>query len=106
MVNATKSRKSVKPVRTIRLSVPATVDNPVSIVTIAVGKEQDDYLVRPIPSDFGTAFAVEKIADPEGKSYAVNLTGNSGSCECKGFLRWGHCKHSDGLMALRRAGQL
>lgn len=27
-------------------------------------------------------------------------------CECRGFLRWGHCKHTASLAALIRAGKI
>jgi hypothetical protein len=49
------------------------------------------------------AYRFEKL-DPEGNvaaTYDVALMDHGPSCECMGFLRWGHCKHCD---TLRRAG--
>jgi hypothetical protein len=60
-----------------------------------------------IPSDFGRRFQVEKVGIDvtEGK-YTVNVSEDKRSCECKGHLKWGHCKHADGLAALIAAGRL
>jgi hypothetical protein len=62
-----------------------------------------DYFLSRIPSDFGDGFKLEKIiptAD-EPSTYCVNLSTEGHRCECKGFLRHGHCKHVDSLAALR-----
>ncbi len=108
MQTVQKPRKVRKPaVRTARVKVPFSADCGHAVVTLTVGKQADDYLIRRLPSDFGTAFAVEKVADPDGHSYAVCLNGNgTGTCECLGYLRHGHCKHVEGLAALVRAGKL
>jgi hypothetical protein len=42
--------------------------------------------------------------DPESGHYDCNLTLRS--CECKGWLRWGHCRHFDSLVQLRKDGAL
>jgi hypothetical protein len=60
-----------------------------------------------MPADFGRAFQVEKIGLTVNDSpYHVHIDGGRRSCECKGFLRHGHCKHADGLAALVAAGRL
>jgi hypothetical protein len=41
-----------------------------------------------------------------GGTYHVNRCGKASSCECKGHLRWGHCKHVEALTALQRAAKL
>jgi hypothetical protein len=76
-------------------------------VRIRVGADECDYLLTELPADFGRGFRVEKI-DPtaETAAYHVNIDGSNRTCECKGHLRWGHCKHSDGLAALIVAGRL
>ena len=52
-------------------------------------------MVEQNTSNFGTAFTVDKVGDPDGNSYAVNLNANgTGTCECKGFYRWNHCRHA------------
>lgn len=49
-----------------------------------------------------------KLDDEEDHaSYTVVLAGRGSSCECLGYLRWGHktqCKHIAGLLALQRRG--
>jgi hypothetical protein len=73
-----------------------------------VGKEATEYTVSPIPADFGQGFEVRKPLDKGGEVYCVNLGADAAhsSCECKGFLRWAHCKHVAGLIALREQGRL
>ena len=105
MTTATKTRRRVKPVRTIRLALKPFEGNP-GVVSITVGKDAADYFLSAVPADFGTGFKLEKIGG--GETYHVNLAADpkQHSCECKGFGRWAHCKHVDGLAALQRAGRL
>jgi hypothetical protein len=95
-----------KPQRFIRLRFKPEGTSP-GMVSIRVGKESADYFLTAIPADFGRGFKVEKIGlhETEG-DYAVNIDGETRSCECKGFVRHGHCKHADGLAALIAAGRL
>jgi hypothetical protein len=103
MSHATKSAKRVKPARSIRLALRPSGANP-GVVTITVGKEAADYFLTEVPADFGRGFPVEKVGGEE--VYHVNLDGNGKACECKGFTRWGRCKHADGLAALVQHGTL
>ena len=105
MSTVTMKRPRVKPERKVRLALKPFEGNP-GVVDITVGKDLTSYFVFPIPSDFGTAFRLEKFGGFGGEVYNVNLDGEGSSCECKGFLRWNHCKHAEGLRALRQAGQL
>src|SRR5262249_29706008 len=91
--------------RSIRLALAPLGSNP-GIVRIAVGKVIADYRVWPLASDFGSSFALEKFGAGERYHVLLDSAGGQHSCECKGFLRWGHCKHVEGLLALRKAGQL
>ncbi len=44
---------------------------------------------------------------PEIWAYDVLLTDQFGlSCDCRGFVRWGYCKHSKALAVLLAAGRL
>jgi hypothetical protein len=96
----------VKPARSIRLCVKP-VDGSTGVVRIKVGKDSADYFLTEIPTDFGRGFRVEKIGlECQEGAYHVNLEGGNKTCECKGYLKWGHCKHSDGLAALVAAGRL
>ncbi|HKI33601.1 MAG TPA: hypothetical protein VKA46_17230 [Gemmataceae bacterium] len=101
----TRQRKP-RPERRIRLEVRPE-DNGLGIVRIWVGKEHADYFLTILPADFGRGFKVEKIGLHENEpGYHVNIDGDKKTCECKGHLRHGHCKHADGLAALIAAGQL
>ena len=93
-----------KPARSIRLTLKPFDGNP-GVARVTVGKESADYFVTPIPADFGRGFKVEKMGD-EAAAYHVNIDGDNRTCECKGFGRWHHCRHADGLAALVKAGQL
>ena len=104
MTTATKTRRRVKPARTIRLAVPLNAEGQGGVVRITVGKDSADYFLSTVPADFGTGFRLEKIGGTE--TYHVNLSPDGHSCECKGFGRWGRCKHVEGLAALKRAGRL
>jgi hypothetical protein len=45
--------------------------------------------------------------NPDGGAYHVHLSDDSAmTCEYKGHLRWGHCKHGEALLALRQAGKV
>ncbi len=60
----------------------------------------------PVADRDGRAFTLEKLddgTDPEADAYTVFLATDSAasdSCECRGFLRWGYCKHLDGVRLL------
>jgi hypothetical protein len=103
---AKRRQPRAKPARHIRLVVPLYGGEGPGVVRIAVeGQEPCDYLVRRLPSDFGTAaFRLAKVGGDE--EYAVLIDGADSSCECKGFLQWGKCKHVDGLTALVARGLL
>ena len=96
-----------KPARFARLCVKPDGKNP-GVVKLIVGKESADYLLTPIPADFGRGFEVLKIGlEANGEPpYHVNLDGDKRTCDCKGGLKHGHCKHADGIAALIQAGKL
>src|SRR5262245_45236552 len=122
MSTATESRSPVKPPpghkakakppRFAYLDDRPTVDEP-ALLTLHVGGKECDYWLRVVPSNFGEAFQLTKIIPTGngpaelGEVYFVLFESEfSASCECKGFLRWGHCKHLDSLKALRLAGKV
>jgi hypothetical protein len=72
-------------------------------------QEIDRYFILPVPSDFGTAFKLERWDEATddmpahiGAVYFCHLPGPDypGSCECKGWLKHGHCKHIESLQKL------
>src|SRR5262249_6051215 len=100
------------PQRFARLDDRPTVDEP-ALLTLHVAGNETDYWLSLVPSDFGEAFKLEKLIPTNdgpaerGEVYHVLLENEfNHTCECLGFLRWGHCKHLDSIKALRDAGKL
>src|SRR4051812_30625061 len=93
---------------------PAEGDyNPVAgTLVIDTDRARVEYLVTEfVPGWDGRAFVLEKIGagtDKEAENYAcfVARNGQDRSCECKGFLRTGGCKHLASLAALLANGWL
>jgi hypothetical protein len=76
------------------------------LVRITVNGRAKDYLLAPVPSDYGIGFQLESAGlDGDGAAYAVCLDSDKTSCECPGFLKWNRCKHTDGLAALVAAAR-
>jgi hypothetical protein len=72
------------------------------------GSAPHHYFVSALSADFGRGFLVEKVG-PAGQvveTYHVNVNGQQSLCECKGWLRWQHCKHVESLAALIDHGRL
>ena len=70
-----------------------------------------EYLVAELPAGDGRGGRAALFAkttpgsDAEADSYTVVVTrGGCGGCECRGFLRHGHCKHEATLRALLANG--
>ena len=116
-----QSKPRPKPARSVRILEQPCVDSDfwgaieISMTTgvRSPRTEKTVYLVRFIPSDFGNGavgFEVEKLdADLAAvETYHVHLSDNPAevSCDCKGHEAHGHCKHREGIEALRRAGKL
>jgi hypothetical protein len=100
-----KTRKPRKVVRTVRFGLAPFEGNP-GIIDITVSGKTTSYFVRNIPSDFGRGFSLEKTGPQDGDLYHVLLEEDGRSCDCKGFLRHGHCKHADALLKLVQLGKL
>jgi len=107
-MNATKSRNRKQvPARSIGL---VARDGEFNLLEIFDGKRPDPdyYFAKAIPSDWGTAFQLEK-QDAVGLAevYKVCLAGRDSVCDCKGFcFHQKPCKHILGLQALVAAGRL
>ena len=84
----------------------ATVEITLTTSGPRIGSRVDTfrYTVTVIPSDFGRGFQVTR--EDTGETYAVNLNRRQSSCECKGFLKHGHCKHVDAPNVLVNLGRL
>lgn len=102
MATISHNKPRVKPERRIRLALRPSADNP-GVVRIHQGKEEDSYLLYSLATDFGHGW---RLVKEDGETYDINLNGPRSTCECKGFLRWHHCKHVEGLQALVSHGLL
>ena len=100
------ARKS-KVSRSVSLLLPIGEQSP-GVVRITVGKATVDYFLSPVAADFGRGFLLEKVLPEEGEpeAYHLNLDAERSTCECRGHLRHGHCKHVDGLAALITQGKI
>jgi hypothetical protein len=99
MVRTTRQARSIRLVR-------APGADGVGVVCLRAGDEDTFYTVRELPCEIGgRGFAVHKTG--LGALYHVRIGGPEDcSCECKGFLAHGHCRHVLGLLALAREGKL
>lgn len=94
---------TAKPARIIRL-LYWLQDKAIGLIEVEEGKDRDLYAVKKLPSDFGFAFEVAKHGGDT--PYHVCINAMHSTCECKGFVRWGKCRHVDGLTALTKAGKI
>ena len=75
------------------------------------GQPEVGYWLTPMPSDFGRCFELKKFVacGPEIYQVCVDTSASRGkadACCCKGYLRWGKCKHVSALRALIALGKL
>jgi hypothetical protein len=93
------------PGRSIRLIVPPGPEG-VGAFAITAGGRTTNYTFREIPCAIGgRGFAVHRLG--LGTLYHVRVgRPYDCSCECKGFLYHGYCRHILGLLALTRQGKL
>jgi hypothetical protein len=98
---ATKTKKQE---RTAKLM---TLGNS-QVLALTTGKDTVFYKLEALAADRGTGFRLSKAdrGDGPGEVYDVLLDGQFSSCECKGFLRWNHCKHLEALTALCQCGKI
>ena len=64
----------------------------------------DCYTVEAFPSHMGER-GIE-LTKGDGTVYHVNLDGRASTCDCKGHVSHGHCKHVESLLALQQRGKL
>src|SRR5437660_421257 len=98
-------RQRKKPVRTCRLT--HTNGGAALVIRQKQGTQAekvDAYFLEPIVCQFsGRGLILHKH---DGTSYSVRIDGNDSECDCKGFTRFGHCKHVESLLALQQRGKL
>lgn len=69
------------------------------LLAVGTGRRRVVYAVQETTTDRGRAFVCVKVeggSDDEATGYVVCVTnaGNPWSCECRGWLRWNHCRHT------------
>ncbi len=91
--------------RTIALVRPPN-ERGVGVFRLTIGNKSQFYAFREIPCEIGgRGFAVHRLG--QGTLYHIRVGDpEENSCECLGFLRWGHCKHTAGLAALIKQGKV
>ncbi len=89
--------------RTVRIVYPPNADGVGAFCIETDGKSQF-YMFLEIRCEIGgRGFAVHRLG--QGELYHVRVGApEDASCECMGFLRWGHCKHVSALSALIKKG--
>jgi hypothetical protein len=103
----TKTRTRTKKT-TERHCTLTTLTNGRVCLWLTTGNEVRAYILTELKTDFGLGFRLGKADNGDGQmdEYDVLIDGRKSQCECKGFLRWGHCKHCESLVALLSAGKL
>ena len=107
MCNTTKTTRTNKPTcRSLHWLARLEDGNGIVEMRLTFEKRTEihRYFITRLTSDYGTAFRLEKIGDDAsvegGEVYSVCIDGTRSTCECKGYLRWGHCKHVDACTAI------
>jgi len=98
--------------RSIFFQPSETSPTPAGVLSISTGKTWAQYAVVPFPAYGGRGFHMAKLTpgtDKEAESYDVFCDWTDpacDSCECKGWLYHGTCKHRDAACALIENGWL
>ena len=90
--------------RSVRILARPDADGRHAVLAITVQGKTTEYLVDRVVSDWGRCYAVANLTN--GNHYSVMLEEDGRTCDCKGFCRWGHCRHADGILALVKAGRI
>ena len=113
-MNATKTRKPRQRrhhERSVKLLLPALPEAGIGIILARITQDGEscDYWIKPVPTDFGLGYRLEKdSAEPgaEDTAYDVLLEIEGDTCTCKGHTYGGYCKHVDCLRVLHTRGLL
>jgi hypothetical protein len=82
------------------------------VLWLTIGGDVQSYALKPLASDFGTAFRLTKAdrGDGHAEQYDVCLLqGGRSTCECLGHLHHGQktvCKHIAAMGVLQKRGLL
>lgn len=82
----------------------------VGVLAIDTPRAACVYAVETFPADgAGYGVCLLKLApgtDATEGHYCLSVAPGGVACECKGFVRWGHCKHADAVSAALANGWL
>ncbi len=108
---ARKVNSECRVLRQVRLVQAGAPGQPWSAVELTVGRETALYAVKAIKSEVGgRAFECVKqgetdVLEDGAGWYSVLLDGEDNTtCDCKGFSRFGYCRHTWGLSRLAARG--
>lgn len=110
-----KPRPRAKPARFVQMVEPFEGGSALIKITMGEGAAAKSfyYWLDKLPTDFGRGFVLTKYAMPadgdegEDRVYRVCVENEQdGYCECKGFSRWGACKHVGAVRALISRGKV
>lgn len=73
-------------------------DSKPPILALSLGDET--YQVTILDPDKLVADAAVRLTKDSGDNYDITSASGFVACECKGFLRAGHCKHSEALVTV------
>jgi hypothetical protein len=90
-------RSAVCPVPLVEWATRPTFDYPYGVIRIRMGKEVAYYDVAEVDCQFPNSrgFCLEKQREPNGCYHVCLCMTNpqDHTCECRGFLAHGHCRH-------------
>src|SRR5262245_52747067 len=97
MTAATRTRRPSRPLTCTTLARPVCScemfpQGKPGLVVINCDEYQVGYIAELPESGEPVVYGydVEKVGDPTS---SYDLPADAASCECMGYLRWGHCKH-------------
>ncbi len=64
------------------------------------GKPPTAYHVRRLRDTPAVSGVAWRLSKGSGRHYDVTVSKDDITCECLGFLRWGHCRHCDWIKEL------
>ncbi len=80
------------------------------ILHITDARGETGYYLDRIDCSYAPAFRLTKIVtegvEAGAESYDVLLATEGGSCHCRGFLRYGRCRHVASLQCLLSRGSI
>lgn len=103
---ATTRKPRPKPTRSCRLmNIDGRLVLTILMQHSARRAEEKFYHLTRLPADCGCAYELRQSELDGGEVYHVSLD-DFGSCDCRGFTAWNHCKHFDCLKKLRELGRI